>query len=153
MNATRSALLRTVPTFTRRTLLAGGLGLFAGTCSSAMEPLPADVGLVVDMKEYVITLDRATLRAGVVKIGIRNLGRMVHDFDLYRTELPADKLPVDGGSAKVKMEGLVRQMMNIAPNRSATLSVELSPGNHVVICNIAGHYQLGMRIGLRVDPS
>ena len=150
MSARRSARSRGTSTLTRRAFLATGLGIFANACASTMEPLPADLGLVVDMKEFAITLDRATVPAGVVRIGIRNLGRMVHDFDLYQTELPADKLPVDGAAAKVRMDGLVKQMVNIAPNRSATISADLSAGKYVVICNIAGHYQLGMRIALTV---
>jgi uncharacterized cupredoxin-like copper-binding protein len=121
------------------------------SCSQAMEPLPADVNVIVDMKEYAITLSVPSVKAGVVKFGIRNNGTMVHDFDLYRTDLAPDKLPIDGGSAKVKMDGLVKQMINIAPNRSTTLSADLAPGHYVIICNVAGHYQLQMRTELKVE--
>ena len=131
-------------------------GLFAlviltNACSQAMEPLPADVNVTVDMKEYAITLSVATIKAGTIKFGIRNNGTMVHDFDVYKTDLPLDKLPVDGGSAKVKMDGLVKQMINIAANRSTTLSADLAAGRYVIICNVAGHYQLGMRAELQVN--
>jgi uncharacterized cupredoxin-like copper-binding protein len=125
--------------------------LTAISCSSAMEPLPSDVNLIVDMKEYAVTLSVPTVKAGTVKFGVRNLGSMVHDFDLYKTDLAPDKLPIDGGSAKVKMDGLVKQMISIAANRSTTLSADLAPGHYVIICNIAGHYQLGMRTELKVE--
>ena len=121
------------------------------SCSQAMEPLPADVNVIVDLKDYAITLSVASVKAGVVKFGIRNNGAMVHDFDLFKTDLPLDKLPVDAGSAKVKMDGLVKQMINIAANRSTTLSADLTPGRYVIICNVAGHYQLQMRAELKVE--
>ena len=121
------------------------------SCSQAMEPLPADVNVIVDLKDYAITLSVATTKAGVVKFGIRNNATMVHDFDLYKTDLPLDKLPIDAGSAKVKMDGLVKQMINIAANRSTTLSADLTPGRYVIICNVAGHYQLQMRAELKVE--
>ena len=125
--------------------------LVANACSQGMEPLPADVNVIVDMKEYSITLSVPTIKAGTIKFGIRNNGTMVHDFDLYKTDMPFDKLPTDGGTAKVKMDGLVKQMINISAQRSTTLSADLAAGNYVIICNVAGHYQLGMRAALKVE--
>ena len=121
------------------------------SCSQTMEPLPSDVNVIVDMKDYAITLSVATVKAGVVKFGIRNNGTMVHDFDLIKTDLALDKLPIDVGSAKVKLDGLVKQMTNIAANRSTTLSADLAAGHYVIICNVAGHYQLQMRAELKVE--
>lgn len=127
------------------------LVLVTNACGQAMEPLPADVNVIVDMKEYAITLSVPTIKAGTIKFGIRNNGTMVHDFDVYKTDLPIDKLPIDGGTAKVKMDGLVKQMINISAQRSTTLSADLAPGRYVIICNVAGHYQLGMRAELQVN--
>ena len=138
--------------FGRIAMLAFVSAIVASSCASAPETLPSDVQVTVDMKEYTITLSPATVKAGVVKIGIRNLGTMVHDFDLYKTDLPFDKLPVDGGSAMVKIDGLVKQMRNISPNRVTTLDASLAAGSYVIICNVAGHYQLGMRAALTVTP-
>ena len=136
----------------QRTIVAlFALVLVASSCSQAMEPLPSDVNVIVDMKEYSITLNVSSVKAGSVKFGIRNLGSMVHDFDLFKTDLPLANLPIDGGSAKVKMDGLVKQMINISANRSTTLTADLAPGRYVIICNVAGHYQLGMRVSLQVE--
>jgi uncharacterized cupredoxin-like copper-binding protein len=136
----------------QRTLVALiALALLATSCNQAMEPLPSDVNVIVDLKEYSITLNVSSVKAGSVKFGIRNLGTMVHDFDLYKTDLPLANLPIDQGAAKVKMDGLVKQMINIAANRSTTISADLTPGRYVIICNVAGHYQLGMRVSLQVE--
>jgi uncharacterized cupredoxin-like copper-binding protein len=124
---------------------------FVASCSQAPETLPADVSVIVDFKEYTITLNTPTVKAGIVKFGIRNLGTMVHDFDLIKTDLAPDKLPIDTASAKAKTDGLVKQMINIAQGRATTLSADLAAGHYVIICNVAGHYQLGMRAELTVQ--
>jgi uncharacterized cupredoxin-like copper-binding protein len=135
-----------------RLLLGLCLLVLVTSCSSAPETLPTDVTVIVDMKEYLITLNTPTVKAGVVKFGIRNLGTMVHDFDLIKTDLAPDKLPTDTGSAKAKTDGLVKQMINIAQGRATTLDADLAAGHYVIICNVAGHYQLGMRAELTVQP-
>lgn len=136
---------------TRRLAALFALILVASACSQTMEPLPSDVNVTVDMKEYAITVSPATFKAGSIKFGIRNNGAMVHDFDLIKTDLAFDKLPLDAGSGKAKDDGLVKQMINIAANRSTTLTADLAPGNYVIVCNIPGHYQLGMRVAFKVS--
>jgi uncharacterized cupredoxin-like copper-binding protein len=126
--------------------------VLVASCSSAPEALPADVNVIVDMKEYTITLNTPTVKAGIVKFGIRNVGTMVHDFNLIKTDLAPDKLPIDIASAKAKTDGLVKQMINIAQGRVTTLDAQLDAGHYVIICNVAGHYQLGMRAELTVQP-
>ena len=121
------------------------------SCAQTIEPLPSDVNVIVDLKEYAITLSVASVKAGIVKFGIRNNGTMVHDFDLIKTALALDKLPIDGAAAKAKEDGLVKQMINIAGQRSTTISADLAAGHYVIICNVAGHYQLGMRAELKVE--
>jgi len=120
-------------------------------CAAAPEQLPADVQLGVDMKEYSVTLSVASLKAGPTKIGIRNVGTMEHEFEIISTDLAPDKLPIDVGAGKAKEDGLVKQIKGIQPGKVATLTADLRPGNYVIICNVAGHYQLGMRAALKVE--
>ena len=121
------------------------------SCSAQPETLPADVQLTVDLKDYAVVLSTAAVKAGTTKIGIRNVGAMAHQFDLIKTDLAADKLPIDSAAAKAREDGLVKQVLNIAPGKVATVSVTLQAGHYVIICNVAGHYQLGMRSDLTVD--
>ena len=135
-----------------RLLVGLCLLVLVASCSSAPETLPADVNVIVDMKEYSITLNTPTVKSGVVKFGIRNLGTMVHDFNLIKTDLAPDKLLIDTAAGKAKTDGLVKQMINIAQGRATTVDADLAPGHYVIICNVASHYQLGMRTELTVQP-
>ena len=130
------------------------LALIVAACgSSAPEALPSDIQVTVDLKDspYSIVVSPAAFNAGTIKFGIRNVGAMVHQFDLIKTDLAPDKLPIDGATAKAKEDGLVKQVLNIQPGKVATTSADLQPGHYVIICNVAGHYQLGMHAEFTVQ--
>jgi uncharacterized cupredoxin-like copper-binding protein len=127
------------------------LAILLAACGSAPETLPADVQVTVELKDYSITDTPATIKAGTIKFGIRNSGAMLHEFDLIKTDLAPDKLEIDTAAAKAKTDGLVKQVQNIGVGKVATLSADLAPGHYVIICNVAGHYQLGMRAELTVS--
>ena len=67
------------------------------------------------------------------------------------TDLPPDKLPVDGASAKAKEDGKAGEIPSIPAGKSAAVTLDLTPGKYVFICNIAGHYQIGMHTGFTVE--
>lgn len=75
---------------------------------------------------------------------------MVHELKVVKTDLAPDQLPIDGGTAKASEEGKVGEVLNIASGVTRKLVLELPTGTYVLICNIAGHHQLGMRVGLEV---
>ena len=125
--------------------------LVVASCAAQPETLPADVQLTVTLKDYSVVLSSATVKAGTVKIGVQNSGAMAHQFDLIKTDLPADKLPIDQATAKAKEDGLVKQVLNLGVGKTAVVTVDLAAGHYVVICNVAGHYQLGMRADLTVN--
>ncbi|MGH2492896.1 MAG: sulfocyanin-like copper-binding protein, partial [Candidatus Limnocylindria bacterium] len=91
------------------------------------------------------------VKNGSVKFGVKNAGGMEHSFELIKTDLPFDKLPVDIGAAKAKEDGLIKQVKTLGVGKVAVITADLAAGNYVVICNVAGHYQLGMRVGLTVQ--
>ncbi len=104
------------------------------------------------MKEYSITVSVPAVKAGTVKVGVRNLGAMAHQFDLIKSDLAPDKLPIDTANAKANEDGLVKQVLNIQPGKVATVTADLTAGHYVIICNVPGHYQLKMYAELTVQP-
>jgi uncharacterized cupredoxin-like copper-binding protein len=127
-----------------------GVAMTVASCAGAAETIPPDVDLAVTMKDYRVELNVTTLKAGTVKIGVKNAGGMEHSFELIKTDLAFDKLPTDA-NAKAREDGLVKQVKSIAVGKVATLTADLAAGKYVVICNVAGHYQLGMRAALTVE--
>lgn len=95
--------------------------------------------------------DHATVSAGHVVFGVRNHASMAHELMVIKTDVAPDQLPVDGATAKAKEDGKAGELLNIAGGASGKLVLELTPGKYVLICNVAGHYQLGMRVGLEVQ--
>jgi uncharacterized cupredoxin-like copper-binding protein len=128
------------------------LAVLIASCGGAPEAAPTDSQVVAEMTDYKITVSVPSAKAGKIKIGVRNLAAMEHSFEVIKTDLPQDKLPVDGASAKAKEDGKVGEIKSLPAGKSGAVTLDLQPGKYVFICNIAGHYQLGMRTGFTVDP-
>jgi uncharacterized cupredoxin-like copper-binding protein len=127
------------------------LAFLVAACASPAAEAPAGSQVVAELSDYKITVTVPSVKAGKIKIGVRNLAAMEHSFQVLKTDLPPDKLPVDGASAKAKEDGKVGDIPSIPAGKSASVTVDLVPGKYVFICNVAGHYQLGMHTGFTVD--
>ena len=95
-------------------------------------------------------IDHPSIAAGHIVFGIRNHAAMAHEFKVIKTDLAPDQLPVDAASAKASEDGKVGELVDISAGATRKLALDLVPGKYVLICNVAGHYQLGMRVGLEV---
>ena len=127
------------------------LAILVTACANAAAEAPTGSQVVAELADSKITVNVQNVKAGTIKIGVRNLGTMEHSFVVLKTDVPQDKLPVDGASAKAKEDGKVGEIASIPAGKSAAVTLELSPGKYVFICNIASHYQLGMHTGFTVD--
>lgn len=109
------------------------------------------------LAEWSITPDPTSAPAGQVTFDISNEGANVHEFVVFRTDLPEDQLPTteeQGATVVDEQAGgleLVDEVEDIAPGASATLSVELEAGNYVLVCNVPGHYAKGMHATFTVS--
>lgn len=131
--------------------LVAVLALVIAACAEAPAYRPGEVGIVVELTDYKVTPGAAILRAGETKIGLRNRGSQPHDLVVLRTELAPDKLPYDAGTATAQEPGLVLRTKELRAGGTAVATLTLEPGQYVLICNVAGHYRLGMRTSLRVE--
>ena len=132
--------------------LALAFALVAGACGETVAAFqPNEVQLVVEMTDYTVVPNLPSVRVGEMKIGVRNRGSQPHDLVILRTDLEPDKLPYDAGRARAGEPGLVARTKELRAGGTAALTATLEPGHYVLICNVAGHYGLGMRTSLRVD--
>jgi uncharacterized cupredoxin-like copper-binding protein len=81
-------------------------------------------GVAVQVKEveYKITLSTHKVKHGTVTFSVQNAGKIAHN------------LTIQGG----------KHTANIAPGKSAKLTVTLKKGAYTLYCSVPGHRQLGM---------
>lgn len=86
--------------------------------------------------------------AGQATWSVRNAGTIEHQFTLISTDLSQDELPVV--DAQVVLDGLdvIGEVETLEGGGSAAIPLDVDPGPNVLICNVAGHYQSGMRTAL-----
>ena len=115
-------------------------------CSSG--PSKVDVSLTT----YVITLSTDSVKAGEVVFHVTNNATdLVHEFVIFKTDLPEDQLPltaeniVDEAGAGITF---INEVEDVEQGTSKDLTVTLEPGRYVLLCNTAenNHYTRGMHI-------
>jgi hypothetical protein len=115
------------------------------------------------LREFNITLDRASAPRGTVIFHVTNSGEDTHEFLVIRTDRAPDALPTEAdGSYQEDGPGtqLLEEIEAIPPGATRDLTIDLTEGSHVIICNmvmteedgtVEVHYALGMRTAFRVD--
>lgn len=121
--------------------------LVVAACGGGGQPA-ATADVIVDMREYSVKSSKDTIPTGTVTLLVRNVGSSAHDFMIIKSDLPSDKLPQEG--AKAKEDDKVFGIGELNPGGRKTVSVDLKPGKYIFICNVAGHYGLGMHTSVTV---
>ncbi|HET9852890.1 MAG TPA: sulfocyanin-like copper-binding protein [Candidatus Limnocylindrales bacterium] len=105
-------------------------------------------GITATESDFKIEVSAATAAAGPVTFHVTNSGAQTHEFVVIKTDTAADALPTDDSGAEVDEDAsgltVVDEVEDLAPGTSADLDVTLDAGKYVLICNVPGHYQLGM---------
>ena|SRR5438034_11443196 len=107
----------------------------------------ASGGVKTTVKDFSISLDSTSAKAGSVTFNVHNDGPSTHEFVVFKTDLAPDKLPTaSDGTVDEEGQGVthIDEIEDIAAGSDQSLTVTLEAGNYVVICNLPGHYQQGM---------
>ena len=131
-------------------------------CGGGGPPAPTLTARVhVHLDEWSVAPDPASGEGPVtVTFEGHNHGAFPHQVVVIRTDKPADSLPMERG--KVDVDDAGKEFLSIdvpAADPDAGVegrqvgSVDLGPGRYVVICNIAGHYQQGLRAEFEVPKA
>jgi hypothetical protein len=127
------------------------LGLVA--CSSQPSSHPGTT-VPITIRDYRILSAVTAIPAGIVSFDAHNRGPSTHEFVVFRTAQPADRMPLgDDGLTIDEDSSLLRPAGEVAEidiDRSATLVLRLTPGRYVLVCNMEGHYLGGMHLSLVV---
>lgn len=120
---------------------------FAG-CGSGAEPVPVDVILSLE----ATSAQPSAVEAGPVRFVAQNVDVSLHELVVFATNLDVDELPVvaarvDPDAATVTKLGDTGEFRG---GETRMLELELEPGRYALVCNVPGHYMLGMVAPLRV---
>ncbi|MFB6136360.1 MAG: twin-arginine translocation signal domain-containing protein [Halobacteriaceae archaeon] len=150
----------------RRVLGACGSAAVAAAAGCVNAPTPSNGGtettgtrtettVQATLTDYDVALSRTSLPAGEVTFDVENEADQVHEFVVFATDRAEGDLPTTDGGSEVDEDApgleLVDEVEDVAGGASATLTVDFEPGHYVGICNIPGHYELGMHAGFAVE--
>jgi uncharacterized cupredoxin-like copper-binding protein len=105
----------------------------------------------VDFKVLIPT----TLKTGKHTIGYTNNGTVPHEIVIFKTALPANRLPLSADGNVNEESPLLTNVadsgnaLKAGGTKSFTTS-SLVPGHYVAVCNLPGHYRLGMKLNVTV---
>jgi uncharacterized cupredoxin-like copper-binding protein len=113
--------------------------------------------LGVTLHDFAVTPDQQSVPAGLVDLKVTDRGPTEHELLIFQTDLAPDKLPI-GTDGRVDEEGDGVQKVfdsgdNVPLGKTQTYHIALAAGNYVMICNLPGHYKLGMHTAFKVTPS
>ncbi|MBI5949507.1 MAG: hypothetical protein HY875_15315 [Chloroflexi bacterium] len=118
--------------------------------ASAPEPAAQPTRLTVALSEWDVKPDQARIPAGGLTMIATNEGAQLHDLVIVRTEVEVMALPVAGGTvdeSKITIIGRFREFKSGEKEKQFALAA----GRYLLICNLPGHYQLGMVTPLSVE--
>src|SRR5262249_57884903 len=97
----------------------------------------------------------ATLTTGKHTIGYTNNGTVVHEIVIFKTALPANRLPLSADGDVNEDSPLLQNVADsgdaLKPGGAKSFATKsLVPGHYVAVCNLPGHYHLGMKLNVTV---
>ncbi len=108
----------------------------------------------VDANTMVLTPSPDSVAPGEVTFEVTNSGDKEHEFVVFKTDLAIENLPFDESADEVIEDGEgvthIDEIESIQPGETKTLTVNLDAGNYALICNLKGHYRMGMRSAFTV---
>jgi uncharacterized cupredoxin-like copper-binding protein len=108
--------------------------------------------VTVTLREWAVEPSQTEMGAGEVTFEVSNAGDLPHNFVVFRTDLAADELPVE--DAQVVETDAVEEAGRIDefdPGSTESVTLELDAGSYVLVCNLPGHYEQGMRAAFSVS--
>lgn len=109
----------------------------------------------VDASTMLLTPSPSSAPAGEVTFEVTNSGDQEHEFVVILSELSLEDLPFDEAADEVLEDDpavtVIDEIESIMPGETKTLTVTLDAGTYALICNLEGHFRMGMRSAFTVE--
>ena len=126
------------------------------TAFEVLPPATAANNVNATVADFQLTLDRASATAGVVAVHVSGKGPSEHELVAFKTDLAPDALPIDPATSKMDennpgVQHFSPEAEKIGPGGEKSINLNLPAGKYVFICNVPGHYKLGMHAAFTVN--
>ena len=119
------------------------LAVVAAGCSSTAKA--REKGVNVDMTNFAFNLDKTEVPAGKITFHVKNAKDAVeHEMVVIKTDLDAGQLPTNADQTVDESKLDSKGEVEVEAGETKDLTVDLTPGHYVLLCNIPGHYAQGM---------
>jgi uncharacterized cupredoxin-like copper-binding protein len=105
-----------------------------------------------DATHMFINLSATQAAAGKVTFVVANQGQKTHEFVVLQTDTPAANFPIgsfEGESNRIDEDAAgtnVGETGDMKPGETKSLVIQdMQPGHYAIVCNLPGHYAMGMR--------
>ncbi len=105
----------------------------------------------VELIEFAVNPAQDTVDAGTLTFSVSNDGTEDHSFRVIEPDLAPDALPTAASRVDEAQVIIVANIQQFAAGETQEVSVDLAAGSYVLICNVPGHYDLGMRVAFTVE--
>jgi uncharacterized cupredoxin-like copper-binding protein len=128
----------------------------ASLSSSAASSAGASGDVSVSLNQWSVT-PSVTPAAGPVTFTVTNAGSIAHEFVVLKTKTPAADIEVgkfEGESDRINEDTAgtnVGETGDMQPSTTSTVTMDLTPGHYVFLCNLPGHYMQGMHVDVTVS--
>ena len=122
----------------------------------AQEPAPAvsaDGSIQVSLTEWEIILGATSAPAGTVTFNVVNDGNqrgVMHELAVIRTDIAPDALPVSGPVVDESGLDVLGRTGRLDHGETDQLTLEMTPGAYILLCNFRPHYSRGQVAGFTV---
>jgi len=104
---------------------------------------------------YGIQIASSTIPTGNTLFVVKNTSTIPHEFVLFKTDKPADALPLASDGTVDEDSSLLEDDADsgsaLAPGETRLLTADLVPGHYALVCNLPpNHYKSGMHIDITV---
>jgi uncharacterized cupredoxin-like copper-binding protein len=99
------------------------------------------------LSDFKVRATPSSTEHGRVTFNVRNTGAVDHELIVIKTSRQANALPLRNGRASTRGE---KGQVDVDAGETGRLRLNLTAGHYVLICNIGGHYQAGMRANFTV---
>lgn len=106
----------------------------------------------VTLTDSSLKPEPASVPAGKITFVAMNSGTVEHELVILKTDLPVDALKVSGNKVDEKASGHeIGEIDEFKAGKTESKTFTLQSGEYVLFCNIAGHYQQGIRSAFTVQ--